>query len=161
MEGRMTPFPVAGNPRIRGEIWKGERMKSFPQAGYQNADSFVSQHTKYLPFNPQRLRFYPKKLLHQHADKYPRIGLVHCQNLVNAAVLAFVLVFCQISRFFPHVPKLWQEVPSDPSWCNVIQKLLLQPAVLLETAGIFFIRLNPSEIFKIFASLDSRTFDFF
>jgi hypothetical protein len=37
----MTPFLVAGNPRIRGEIWKGERMKAFPQAGYQ--------HTQCLP----------------------------------------------------------------------------------------------------------------
>ena len=51
----MTPFPVAGNPRIRGEIWKGERMKAFPQAGYQNADSFVSQHTQCLPLSIKAL----------------------------------------------------------------------------------------------------------
>ena len=144
MEGREDdPLPGGWQPQNKGRYMEGREDEILPTGWIPKCRLICEPTYKIFTFQSTKAQILPEEAPSSTAR--PRVWMVNCQNLVNAAALAFVLVFCQISRFLPHVPKLWQEVPSDPSWFNVIQKLLLQPAVLLETAGIFFIRLNPSE----------------
>ena len=50
--------------------------------------------------------------------------MISSENLINAAVIALILIISQVSRLLPHVPQLWREISMDPCLFHVVQKHL-------------------------------------